>query len=149
MPSTPKSEPSVYILFFASTFSLSFIRYDRESEIENSECECTKLFCPSPEIASERLFDNFVNFFLCSFHSQTDVSCRNTKQSVGGIITQTNFVVSPTTTAEQIVLVTQLGHADHKIIRFILQTLKYVTDGWGTDSNGFKLVITAVKNSSK
>lgn len=51
---------------------------------------------------------------------QTDLSCRNTKQSVGAIITQTNFI-----------------------------TLKYVTDGWGTDSNGFKLVITAVKNSSK
>lgn len=28
-------------------------------------------------------------------------------------------------------------------------TLKYVTDGWGTDSNGFKLVVTAVKDPSK
>lgn len=28
-------------------------------------------------------------------------------------------------------------------------TLKYVTDGWGTDSNGFKLVITAVKDPSE
>lgn len=28
-------------------------------------------------------------------------------------------------------------------------TLKYVTDGWGTDSNGFKMVITAVKDPSK
>lgn len=51
---------------------------------------------------------------------QMDVSCRNTKQSVGNIITQGNFL-----------------------------TLKYVTDGWGTDSNGFKLVITAIKNISK
>lgn len=49
-----------------------------------------------------------------------DVSCRNTKQSIGNIITQGNFL-----------------------------TLKYVTDGWGTDANGFKLVITAIKNISK
>jgi hypothetical protein len=28
-------------------------------------------------------------------------------------------------------------------------TLKYVTDGWGTESNGFKLVITAFKDKSK
>lgn len=28
-------------------------------------------------------------------------------------------------------------------------TLKYVTDAWGTDNNGFKLVITAVKDPSK
>lgn len=28
-------------------------------------------------------------------------------------------------------------------------TLKYVTDNWGTDTNGFKLVITAVKDLSK
>lgn len=28
-------------------------------------------------------------------------------------------------------------------------TLKYVTDAWGTDTNGFKLVITAVKDPSK
>lgn len=48
-----------------------------------------------------------------------DISCRNTKQSVGNIITQSNFL-----------------------------TLKYVTDGWGTDSNGFKLVITSIKNIS-
>ncbi|XP_055294906.1 uncharacterized protein LOC129564792, partial [Sitodiplosis mosellana] len=46
-----------------------------------------------------------------------DISCRNTKQSVGNIITQSNFL-----------------------------TLKYMTDGWGTDSNGFKLVLTAIKN---
>lgn len=51
---------------------------------------------------------------------QMDVSCRNTKQSIGNIITQGNFL-----------------------------TLKYVTDGWGTDANGFKLVITAIKNISK
>ncbi|KAJ6645592.1 hypothetical protein Bhyg_00799, partial [Pseudolycoriella hygida] len=48
---------------------------------------------------------------------KSDISCRNTKQSVGAIFTRTNFV-----------------------------TLKYVTDGWGTDTNGFKLVITAVKD---
>lgn len=48
---------------------------------------------------------------------KADLSCRNTKQSVGAIFTRTNFV-----------------------------TLKYVTDGWGTDTNGFKLVITAVKD---
>lgn len=28
-------------------------------------------------------------------------------------------------------------------------TLKYVTDAWGTDNNGFKLVITAVKDPSE
>lgn len=28
-------------------------------------------------------------------------------------------------------------------------TLKYVTDGWGTEANGFKLVITAVKDPSE
>ncbi|XP_055381657.1 uncharacterized protein LOC129612169 [Condylostylus longicornis] len=49
---------------------------------------------------------------------KADLSCRNTKQSVGSIFTRTNFV-----------------------------TLKYVTDNWGTDANGFKLVITAVKDS--
>ncbi|XP_046737196.1 uncharacterized protein LOC124405969 [Diprion similis] len=48
---------------------------------------------------------------------KADLSCRNTKQSVGAIFTRTNFV-----------------------------TLKYVTDGWGTDLNGFRLVITAVKD---
>ncbi|CRK87183.1 CLUMA_CG000991, isoform A [Clunio marinus] len=46
-----------------------------------------------------------------------DISCRNTKQSVGVLFTNTNHI-----------------------------TLKYVTDGWGTDSNGFKLVITAIKD---
>lgn len=46
-----------------------------------------------------------------------DLSCRNTRQSVGAIFTKTNFI-----------------------------TLKYVTDNWGTDLNGFKLVITAVKD---
>lgn len=49
-----------------------------------------------------------------------DVSCRNTNQSVGNILTQSNFL-----------------------------TLKYVTDSWGTDSHGFKLVITAIKNISE
>lgn len=49
-----------------------------------------------------------------------DISCRNTKQSVGVIITNTNHV-----------------------------TLKYVTDGWGTDSNGFKLVVRRVSGVEK
>ncbi|XP_011501174.1 PREDICTED: uncharacterized protein LOC105364842 [Ceratosolen solmsi marchali] len=48
---------------------------------------------------------------------KADLSCRNTMQSVGAIYTHTNFV-----------------------------TLKYVTDAWGTDTNGFRLVITAVKD---
>lgn len=51
---------------------------------------------------------------------QFDLSCRNTKQNLGAMFTRTNYV-----------------------------TLKYVTDNWGTDSNGFKLVITAVKDPSK
>lgn len=51
---------------------------------------------------------------------QFDLSCRNTKQTVGAIFTQTNFI-----------------------------TLQYRTDGWGTDTNGFKLVITAVKDPSE
>lgn len=48
---------------------------------------------------------------------KADLNCRNTKQAVGAIFTRTNFV-----------------------------TLKYVTDAWGTESNGFTLVITAVKD---
>lgn len=55
-----------------------------------------------------------------SFVFQADLSCQNTKQSVGAIYTRTNFV-----------------------------TLKYVTDSWGTISNGFRLVITAVKDPSE
>lgn len=50
---------------------------------------------------------------------KADISCRNTKQTLGTLFTRTNFV-----------------------------TLKYVTDGWGTD-NSFKLVITAIKDGSK
>ncbi|XP_023028925.1 low-density lipoprotein receptor domain containing lost and found [Leptinotarsa decemlineata] len=46
-----------------------------------------------------------------------DLTCKNTKQNLGAMFTRTNYV-----------------------------TLKYVTDAWGTDSNGFKLVITAVKD---
>ncbi len=49
-----------------------------------------------------------------------DISCRNTKQSVGILFTNTNHI-----------------------------TLKYVTDNWGTDMNGFKLVITAIKDPSE
>ncbi|CAO1395027.1 unnamed protein product [Diamesa serratosioi] len=48
-----------------------------------------------------------------------DISCRNTKQSLGTLFTRTNSI-----------------------------TLKYVTDGWGNDNN-FRLVITAVKDSMK
>ncbi|XP_047506905.1 uncharacterized protein LOC125050885 isoform X1 [Pieris napi] len=48
---------------------------------------------------------------------KADLSCRNTKQQVGALFTRSNFV-----------------------------TLKYVTDNWGTDANGFKLVITSVKD---
>ncbi|CAB3248085.1 unnamed protein product [Arctia plantaginis] len=48
---------------------------------------------------------------------KADLSCRNTKQQVGALFTRSNFV-----------------------------TLKYVTDNWGTDANGFRLVITAVKD---
>ncbi|CAG9567603.1 unnamed protein product [Danaus chrysippus] len=48
---------------------------------------------------------------------KADLSCRNTKQQVGALFTRSNFV-----------------------------TLKYVTDNWGTEANGFKLVITAVKD---
>ena len=50
---------------------------------------------------------------------QADLSCRHTRQSVGTIYTRTNFV-----------------------------TLKYVTDSWGSDTNGFHLVITAFKDKS-
>lgn len=62
---------------------------------------------PAGQGADERIF----------FLLQADLSCRNTKTSVGVIFTRTNYV-----------------------------TLKYVTDGWGTESNGFRLVITAVKD---
>ncbi|XP_011300411.1 uncharacterized protein loaf [Fopius arisanus] len=48
---------------------------------------------------------------------KADLSCQNTHLSVGAIYTRTNFV-----------------------------TLKYVTDGWGSETNGFQLVITAVKD---
>ncbi|KAJ8729753.1 hypothetical protein PYW08_001334 [Mythimna loreyi] len=48
---------------------------------------------------------------------KADLSCRNTKQQVGALFTRSNFV-----------------------------TLKYVTDNWGTDANGFRLVITSVKD---
>lgn len=53
-------------------------------------------------------------------HHKADLSCRHTRQSVGTIYTRTNFV-----------------------------TLKYKTDGWGTDSNGFQLVITAFKEKTE
>lgn len=66
------------------------------------------------------IFETFHFILCCTFLHQADLSCRNTKQSVGAIFTRTNFV-----------------------------TLKYVTDGWGTDTNGFKLVITAVKDPSE
>lgn len=50
---------------------------------------------------------------------KADISCRNTKQTLGTLFTRTNYI-----------------------------TLKYVTDGWGND-NSFKLVITAIKDGSK
>lgn len=56
----------------------------------------------------------------CVHWFQADLSCRNTKQQVGALFTRSNFV-----------------------------TLKYVTDNWGTDANGFRLVITAVKDPSE
>ncbi|XP_071531869.1 uncharacterized protein loaf isoform X2 [Panulirus ornatus] len=48
---------------------------------------------------------------------KADLSCRNTLQNVGTIYTQTNHV-----------------------------TLRYVTDQWGPEKNGFKLLITAFKD---
>lgn len=61
----------------------------------------------SPRLELTAIFSLFP---LITF--QIDISCRNTKQSVGVLFTNTNHI-----------------------------TLKYVTDGWGTDSNGFKLVV--------
>lgn len=57
-----------------------------------------------------------INFFKLQF----DLSCKNTRQTLGAMFMRTNYV-----------------------------TLKYVTDAWGTDNNGFKLVITAVKDPSE
>lgn len=65
-----------------------------------------------------RMMKKALIFLLFSL-TQVDLTCRNTKQAVGALFTRTNFV-----------------------------TFKYVTDGWGTDSNGFKMVITAVKDPS-
>ncbi|XP_033221196.1 uncharacterized protein LOC117175595 [Belonocnema kinseyi] len=48
---------------------------------------------------------------------KVDLSCRSTESSVSALYTRTNFV-----------------------------TLKYVTDAWGTDTNGFRLVISAIKD---
>uniref|UniRef100_A0A182LZA5 CUB domain-containing protein n=1 Tax=Anopheles culicifacies TaxID=139723 RepID=A0A182LZA5_9DIPT len=50
--------------------------------------------------------------------SLADLTCKDTKQSVGALMTKTNFL-----------------------------TFKYVTDNWGTETNGFKMVITSVKDS--
>ncbi|XP_037078520.1 uncharacterized protein LOC119099470 [Pollicipes pollicipes] len=55
-----------------------------------------------------------------SGNHKADLSCRNTKESVGTLYTRSNFV-----------------------------TLNYKTDGWGTSRNGFKIVITAFKPVSK
>ncbi|XP_055618936.1 uncharacterized protein LOC129764144 isoform X2 [Toxorhynchites rutilus septentrionalis] len=49
---------------------------------------------------------------------KADLSCKDTKQSLGAMYTKTNFL-----------------------------TLKYVTDNWGTETNGFKMVITSIKDS--
>lgn len=48
---------------------------------------------------------------------KVDLSCKSTELSVNALYTRTNFV-----------------------------TLKYVTDAWGTDTNGFRLVISAIKD---
>lgn len=66
------------------------------------------------------MLKNSKTHLVYHFLFQADLSCRNTTQTVGAIFTRTNFV-----------------------------TLKYVTDNWGTASNGFKLVITAVKDPSE
>ncbi|XP_076339796.1 uncharacterized protein LOC143240738 isoform X3 [Tachypleus tridentatus] len=50
---------------------------------------------------------------------KADLSCRSTRADVGTIFTQSNFV-----------------------------TLKYVTDEWSQSGNGFKLIITAFKDSA-
>lgn len=49
---------------------------------------------------------------------KADLTCKDTKQSVAALFTKTNFL-----------------------------TFKYVTDNWGTETNGFKMVITSVKDS--
>ncbi|XP_058065396.1 uncharacterized protein LOC131215036 [Anopheles bellator] len=49
---------------------------------------------------------------------KADLTCKDTKQSVGVLLTKTNFL-----------------------------TFKYVTDNWGTETNGFKMVITSFKDS--
>ena len=51
---------------------------------------------------------------------QADLSCRNTKDSVGTLYTRGNHL-----------------------------TLEYKTDAWGTNKNGFRAVITAFKLVSK
>ena len=61
------------------------------------------------------------NQFLRNFLFQAHISCDSERSSVGSngfIITRTNFV-----------------------------TLRYHTDSWGTNNNGFTLVITAFKNA--
>lgn len=75
-------------------------------------CTCTRVY------TWRRLLSHWTSGV--SFVFQADLSCQNTKQTVGAIYTRTNFV-----------------------------TLKYVTDSWGTLSNGFRLVITAVKDPSE
>lgn len=81
---------------------------------------CIKMFVQN--VCTILIFhENYLIFTLISVSIfQADLNCRNTKQAVGSIFTRTNFV-----------------------------TLRYVTDGWGTDSNGFTLVVTAVKDQSK
>ena len=51
---------------------------------------------------------------------QADLSCRNTKESVGTLYTRSNHL-----------------------------TLEYKTDAWGTSKNGFRMVITAFKHVTK
>lgn len=89
-----------------------FVRYHARDICIVSTSVCKKRH---PSSSSGTYSTNAI--FFCF---QADLSCRNTKQTVGAIYTRTNFV-----------------------------TLKYVTDAWGTNSNGFRLVITAVKDPSE
>ncbi|CAH0404549.1 unnamed protein product [Chilo suppressalis] len=99
-----------------------------------SSCGLSFYFCNASFVrcCEDVIKGTFANYFPAVFidgdvkitealkkfqRDKADLSCRNTKQQVGALFTRSNFV-----------------------------TLKYVTDNWGTDANGFKLVITAVKD---
>lgn len=59
-------------------------------------------------------------FHVCLLLFQADLSCRSTRAEVGTIYTQSNFL-----------------------------TLRYTTDAYSKADNGFRLIITAYKDSSK